>query len=70
LMDIVVDSPEGPTGYTALSVQEYADFLQHLLMMSRPEREVIAARARKQSLLFTEEKFRKKFIDALAAVDL
>lgn len=70
LMDIVVDQPDGPTGYTALNVQQYVDFLQHLLTMPRAERESIARRARERSLLFTEKKFRENFIDALTSVGL
>ena len=67
LLDIVRDQPDGFTGFTADSVEEYAEILGHLLSMRRSEREEIAARARERSKLFSETKFSAGFIDSLIA---
>lgn len=67
LLDIVRDQPDGFTGFTADSVEEYAEILGHLLSMRRSEREEIAARARERSTLFSEAEFSASFIDSLTS---
>jgi alpha-1,2-mannosyltransferase len=65
LFDIVRNQPDGITGLTATHVPEFAEAMERLLLMRRTERELIAARARERSKLFTEAKFRERFTDAL-----
>jgi alpha-1,2-mannosyltransferase len=64
-LDIVRDQPDGLTGFTADSVAEFAETLEHLLLMHRAEREEIAARARERSDAFSETNFSANFINSL-----
>jgi alpha-1,2-mannosyltransferase len=69
-LDIIRDEADGITGFTADNVPAFAEALEHVLLMQRPDREDIAQRARRRSKMFTAEKFRDAFVDALAKCEV
>ncbi|PKS10414.1 hypothetical protein jhhlp_002165 [Lomentospora prolificans] len=62
-LDIVVDIDGKPTGYHAVTAEEFAQGFEKAL--SEPNPLAIRQRARKSALRFTEEEFARKWIDQM-----
>ncbi|CAI4218108.1 unnamed protein product [Parascedosporium putredinis] len=65
-LDIVVDIDGLPTGYHAVSVDEFAEGFEKAL--SEPNPLAIRQRARKSALRFTEEEFAKKWLEQMEKI--
>ena len=63
-MDIVIDSDGKPTGFLADDVMSYADAFEKILRMSEEEQMEIQRNARASVGRFSEEEFKRGFIDA------
>ncbi|XP_033646825.1 GDP-Man:Man(3)GlcNAc(2)-PP-Dol alpha-1,2-mannosyltransferase-like [Asterias rubens] len=64
MMDIVIDSDGKPTGFLADDVMSYADAFEKILRMSDEEQMEIQRNARASVGRFSEEEFKRGFIDA------
>lgn len=63
-MDIVLDENGHQTGFLTCLKEEYAEAIVKVLRMPEPERQEMAAAARKRAQRFSEQRFHEDFTEA------
>jgi len=66
--DIVRPIDGKPTGYLAISPEEYADAMYNVLNLPAEELRAMQLRARKQADKFSDEAFARRFLDAITPI--
>ncbi|KAL6623509.1 hypothetical protein ACP70R_033388 [Stipagrostis hirtigluma subsp. patula] len=68
MMDIVLDEDGLQTGFLASEVEEYTEAIIKVLRMPEPERQEMAAAARKRAQRFSEQRFHEDFTEAVRPI--
>ncbi|GJN35316.1 hypothetical protein PR202_gb24071 [Eleusine coracana subsp. coracana] len=68
MMDIVLDEDGHQTGFLASEVEEYTEAIIKVLGMPEPERQEMAAAARKRAQRFSEQRFHEDFTEAVRPI--
>ncbi|KAK3140095.1 hypothetical protein QOZ80_5AG0395740 [Eleusine coracana subsp. coracana] len=68
MMDIVLDEDGHQTGFLASEMEEYTEAIIKVLGMPEPERQEMAAAARKRAQRFSEQRFYEDFTEAVRPI--
>ncbi|WVZ82717.1 hypothetical protein U9M48_029949 [Paspalum notatum var. saurae] len=68
MMDIVLDEDGYKTGFLACEKEEYTNAIIKVLRMPEPERQEMAAAARKRAQRFSEQRFLEDFTEAVRPI--
>jgi alpha-1,2-mannosyltransferase len=68
MMDIVLEEDGHQTGFLASEKEEFTEAILKVLRMAEPERQEMAAAARKRAQRFSEQRFHEDFTEAVRPV--